>query len=193
MSFPKDRTGKTIIPGGPQPPVLSNYPESVCDSVWGKYVKARKKYVDDECHKRLKAKKSTTKGGSDLSGDQTEQLRPISKVEKARLSVGDTFQSNDVVKLRIAEEANLRGILMRVQQSDVMNLTVVGLHFYIHATIFEHVGWCIAAQEIPSAAQFHCSFHRRQNIIRTLGGGKGVTPNTPLWLYNLLCGCHCTA
>ena len=27
-SFPKDRTRKTIIPGGPQPPDLSNYPES---------------------------------------------------------------------------------------------------------------------------------------------------------------------
>jgi hypothetical protein len=48
-------------------------------------------------------------------------------------------------------------------------------------------------QEIPSAAQFHCSFHRRQNIIKNLGGGKGVTPNTPLWLYNLLCGCHSVA
>jgi len=26
-----------------------------------------------------------------------------------------------------------------------------------------------------------------------LGGGKGVTPNMPLWLYNLLCGCHSVA
>ncbi len=49
------------------------------------------------------------------------------------------------------------------------------------------------ALELPSAAQFHCSFHQRQNIIKTLGGGKGVTPNTPLWLYNLLCGCHSVA
>jgi hypothetical protein len=50
------------------------------------------------------------------------------------------------------------------------------------------------AQEIPSAAQFHCSFHRRQNIMKSLGSGKGVTPNTPLcWLYDLLCGCHSVA
>ena len=47
--------------------------------------------MDDECHKRLKAQKSMTKGGSDLSGDQTEQLRPMSEVEKARLSISDTF------------------------------------------------------------------------------------------------------
>ena len=63
-SFPKDRTRKTIILGGPQPPDLSNYPESERSSIWGKYVKARKKYVDDERHKRLKAKKSTTTGGA---------------------------------------------------------------------------------------------------------------------------------
>ncbi len=144
-SFPKDPTRKTIIPGGPQPPDLSNYPESERDSVWGKYVKARKKYVDEERHKRLKAKKSMTKGGSDLSGDQTKQLRPMSEVEKAQLSVGHIFRSKDVVVLRIAEEANLRGISTRVQQSDVMNLTVVGLNFYVHATVYENVGWCIHA------------------------------------------------
>ncbi len=63
--------------------------------------------MDDERHKRLKAKKSMTKGGSDLSGDPTKQLCPMSEVEKARLSVGDTFRSKDVVALQIAEEANL--------------------------------------------------------------------------------------
>jgi hypothetical protein len=26
-----------------------------------------------------------------------------------------------------------------------MNLTVVGLHFYVHATVYENVGWCIHA------------------------------------------------
>jgi len=144
-SFPKDRTRKTIIPGGPQPPDLSNYSESERSSVWGKYVKARKRYVDDERHKRLKAKSSTTKGGGFLSGDQTPQLRPMSDVEKARLSVGHIFRSKDVVKLRIAEEANLRGISTRVQRSDVMNLTVVGVNFYVHATVYENKGWCIHA------------------------------------------------
>ena len=101
--------------------------------------------MDDERHKRLKAKKSTTKGGGLLSGDQTEQLRPMSEVEKARLSVGDIFRSKDVVVLRIAEEANLRGISTRVQRSDVMNLTVVGINFYVHATVYENDGWCIHA------------------------------------------------
>ena len=45
-------------------------------------------------------------------------------------------------------------------------------------------------KEVKQAAQFHCSLHRRQNIIETLGGGKGLTPLKALWMYNLLCGCH---
>ena len=101
----------------------------------------QKKFVDDERHKRLKAKKTTTKGASDLIGDQTEQLRPMSEVENKRLSVGHTFRSKEVLALRIAEEANLRGISTRVQRSDLMNLTVVGIDFYVHATMHEHVGW----------------------------------------------------
>ena len=40
---------------------------------------------------------------------------------------------------------------------------------------------------MPEAHQFHCSYHRRQNIIKTCGG-HGQTPLTALWMYNLLCG-----
>ena len=54
-------------------------------------------------------------------------------------------------------------------------------------------GIAAVAQELPSAAQFHCSFHRRQNILKTLGGGKGATPGSALWLYNILSGCHSVA
>jgi hypothetical protein len=33
-------------------------------------------------------------------------------------------------------------------------------------------------EKLPQAAQFHCSFHRCQNIIKKCGGGKGCTPLT---------------
>jgi len=62
----------------------------------------------------------------------------MSEVEKARLSIGNIFRSKDVVKLRIAEEANLRGISTRVQRSNVMTLTVVGINVYVHATVYEN-------------------------------------------------------
>jgi hypothetical protein len=37
---------------------------------------------------------------------------------------------------------------------------------------------------------FHCSFHRRQNILRKFGGGKGNTPLTAMWMYNILMKCN---
>jgi hypothetical protein len=44
-------------------------------------------------------------------------------------------------------------------------------------------------EQVPQAAQFHCSFHRCQNIIKKCRGGKGCTPLTALWMYNLLSSC----
>jgi hypothetical protein len=44
---------------------------------------------------------------------------------------------------------------------------------------------------IPIAAQFMCSYHRRQNIIKKCGGGSGKKPLSCLWMFNLLSSC-CT-
>ena len=46
---------------------------------------------------------------------------------------------------------------------------------------------------VPLAAQFHCSFHRKQNIIKKCGGGSGTTPLTALWMFNLLVSCNSVA
>ncbi len=45
-------------------------------------------------------------------------------------------------------------------------------------------------EQVPQAAQFHCLFHHRQNIIKKRGGGKGCTPLTALCMYNLLSSCN---
>ena len=47
-------------------------------------------------------------------------------------------------------------------------------------------GSIAAVADIMDAAQFHCCYHRRQNIIKERGGGKGTTPLTALWMYNQL-------
>jgi len=39
---------------------------------------------------------------------------------------------------------------------------------------------------LPEAAQFHCSFHRIQNIIKKCGGRKGAPPLSALWMYKKL-------
>jgi hypothetical protein len=46
------------------------------------------------------------------------------------------------------------------------------------------------AKVIPLAHNFHCSHHRRQNILSKCGGGaSGMKPLTALWLYNMLSNC----
>ena len=65
----------------------------------------------------------------------------MSEVEKERLLGGQVFRTKEIVHLRIAEEANLCGISTRVQRSDMANLTVVGINFYVHASLHENAGW----------------------------------------------------
>ena len=138
-SFPKETRRRNLLPGGPQPPDLSMFPESERQSVWATYKQARKKYTDEERQRRLKQQR----GYTGVSGDQSEQLRPMSEVETFRLNEGQIFQNKDVLQLRIAEEANLRGICIRVARSTNSILSVVGIGFYVHSTVYENSGWHI--------------------------------------------------
>lgn len=79
-SFPKDKRRKNLIPGGPQPPDLSNYPESERKKVWDDYVAKRKKYTDGARHNRVMKNRSiATSSSKTFLGCQNEQLRPISE------------------------------------------------------------------------------------------------------------------
>jgi hypothetical protein len=44
------------------------------------------------------------------------------------------------------------------------------------------------AQEMPNVVQFHCSWHRRQNIMKRCRGGGGKMPYSAMWMYNKLVG-----
>jgi hypothetical protein len=46
--------------------------------------------------------------------------------------------------------------------------------------------------ELPNAFNFHCSFHRSQNIQKNCGGGSKQT-NTAKWFYDRLLGCTSVA
>ena len=43
---------------------------------------------------------------------------------------------------------------------------------------------------MPEAGHFHCSHHRRGNIIKNRGGGGGKIKYSALWMYNKLMGCR---
>ncbi len=107
------------------------------------YTAKRKSFTDRNHHQRVKKKNSEAKLSATVSADKIEQLCPMSVVDHHRLVDGDLFKNKNVLKLRISEEANLRGITMRANRSDVMNLTIVGINFYVNATFHEHSGWVV--------------------------------------------------
>ena len=132
-SFPKNKKQMNIIPGGPQPPDLSMYPESEQKAVLDAYTAKRKSFTDRNRHQLVKKKNLEAKLSATVSADQIEQLCPMSVIEAHRLVDGDSFKNKNVLKLRISEEANLRGNTTRANRSDVMNLTIIGINFYVNA------------------------------------------------------------
>jgi hypothetical protein len=132
-----------IIPGGPQPPNLFMYPKSEQQAVLDAYITKRKLFTNRDCHQRVKKKNLEAKLSATVSADQIEQLRPMSVVETHHLVEGYTFKNKNVLQLRISEEANLRGITTRANRSDVMNLTIAGINFYVNATFHEHSCWVV--------------------------------------------------
>jgi hypothetical protein len=69
-------------------------------------------------------------------------------VQSARLQVGHTFPESSLVKLRVAEEANHRGIYFSVHKSDEMRLICKGEgSFFIQASNSD-MGWIITKCEV---------------------------------------------
>jgi hypothetical protein len=67
----------------------------------------------------------------------------MTDVESNRLEEDHTFVTKDILNLRIAEEANLRCIKMKVERSDGTNFIVVGINFYayVSGSFSENAGW----------------------------------------------------
>jgi len=139
-SFPKDLGCKNIIPGGPTKPDVRNMSEATARKVLKAYSKARKAYTDKQRFERAKSVKSDS-NLSGYSGHNIEQLRTMRDVESYRLEEDHSFATKDMFNLRIAEEANLRCIKIKVERSDPTNLTIVGYNFYVSGSYSESSGW----------------------------------------------------
>ena len=110
-----------------------------------RYSTARKAFTDKQRLLRVKADKSLLSESitSSCSGVGTPTLCPMKQVEESRLIENQVFLSKEILQLRIAEEANLRGIATQASQSDCANLTTIGFNFYVHATFSERYGWTV--------------------------------------------------
>ncbi len=140
--FPRDESGKNIVPGGPQKPDVSMCTKSEGKVLLQRYAKARKAYTDTQRTAHVKSDKSWSKS-SPFTGDQNERLCTMNKVEKSGLIDNQTFKLKDVLQLRISEEANLRGINTIAIQSDHTNVSAIGINFYVNAMFSEKLGWTV--------------------------------------------------
>ncbi len=80
---------------------------------------------------------------SEYTGDVTPTLRLMAQVINFHLKLGHTFPERDLVVLRIAEEANYRGILFQMEKSDELELYCRGPDgFLVYATNGNY-GWTV--------------------------------------------------
>jgi hypothetical protein len=88
------------------------------------YEKKRKAFTDQQRAKRLKEAAPNTEKVESFTGCFHPTLRTISEVEKSRLKVGHTFPSKEILKLRVAKEANNRSVHFYVPHSEVRQYKV---------------------------------------------------------------------
>ena len=74
----------------------------------------------------------------EITGNQSKTLRTMSEVKNDRLEKGQVFTDKDYLLLRVKEEANLRGITIKMAKSDATKFVAYSedvLDFYVQATI----------------------------------------------------------
>jgi hypothetical protein len=80
----------------------------------------------------------------EITGNQSNTLLPMSEVKNCRLEKGQqVFSNKDYLLLRVKEEANLRGITMKMAKSDASKFVAYSedvLDFYVQATIAYKTG-----------------------------------------------------
>ncbi len=81
----------------------------------------------------------------DFTGNLSPVLRLMSDVQLHRLNARDTFPDKETVRLRIAEEANLRGICIFTICSDQQVMEVIGDSFYVKVNNTDGRGWVVTA------------------------------------------------
>ena len=128
----------------PQKPDVSSMKAEDAASAMKAWRVDRKRWTD----RRARLRRSERIGNGDLlvyTGDASPVLRLMSVVQKRRLMVGDSFETKDTLRMRIAEEANLANIEITTVRSDTTQLVVVGVDFYVKANNTERRGWVVSS------------------------------------------------
>jgi hypothetical protein len=75
--------------------------------------------------------------------DQTPSIRLMMVVEAHPLVAGQTFQHKETLQIRIAKEANLRNIKVKIVWSSHIMYIVGGYNFYVAAGYQMQTGWLV--------------------------------------------------
>jgi len=119
------RRQTNFIPGGPKPPPFDGM--SATEMVFAKseFKEVRKKYTDRLQMKRLKE--------NNEAGCLALVLRPMTDVQKGSLEVNHTFLDKEILSMRVAKEANLRGVNLVCARSDLRENMCTGSRFCVKA------------------------------------------------------------
>ena len=99
---------------GPAQPDYTGMTAGEKENAKAEYEVKRKAYADQCRRKRLKGNVALDSVAvATYTGCLHLMLRQMSEVEENRLQVGHTFSDIELLKLRIAEEANLQGLVTR--------------------------------------------------------------------------------
>ena len=117
---------------GPQPRDYSKMPPTERSDAEAEDTRNRRKWLAKQRRERMMNEAAHV---VDFAGIVHASLRTMHDVEQGtRLQVGQTFPSSQVIILRCAEEANLRGIYLTTVKSDKFTYKTEGLHFRVHAS-----------------------------------------------------------
>jgi len=140
-------------PGGPKPPKCNGMNEVEKAMAKQEYKRERKKITDGLRIKRLK-EQNENYDAEEFSGCLTLGLRTMVDVQKCRLEVNHTFPDKEILVLRVAEEANLRGINFVCARSDLREIKCTGPRFCVIARHSERLGWFVSVANILECDEF---------------------------------------
>ncbi len=114
------------------------------------YKKKRKAYNNQMRSKRAKLAQegleaSTDVNPADYNGCNLDRLQTMAEVEAHPLMAGHSFSSRDIMYLRVAEEANLQAIVIKINRNDDQQFVATGIDFYVRATFTDRLGWTVNA------------------------------------------------
>jgi hypothetical protein len=177
------RRQTNFIPGGPKPPNYDGMNEVEKVMAKQEYKRERKKFTDGLRLKRLKEQNENF-DPEEFSGCLTLGLRTMADVQKCRLEVNHTFPDKEVLVLRVAEEANLRGINFVCTRSDLRDFKCYGPRFCVIARHSERHGWHVSVANVRECDEFGGEYGGVVDV--DAGPEKLTSPFRTKWIVPLI-------